>query len=533
MLGFLVLAGIGAAVSAPVRAARSNEIRNRLGLGEVHQPVGTAARIEWAFREFGSSILPRGSPDWYIRGVAQVFRQDLERSLRWLGMDAKMEPTHPDDGFIPLLAGWLYEVKKEAAKTDVAHADVTSLRSEAVITLRDWWRTVHPDASRLPFQAALTMAEDWHHAMKKASVIAIDGASSETPHSDAGGVEVYRWASSGVHVVRLITRKQHVQEGTTMDHCVGGYWNDTRDGRSLIFSFRDDKNEPFLTVEVRPVTLERDEAELVQIRGPHDWSPEPKDLPFIRSFLHEFLGLSMNRYLGAPVILSKEGLTDIGHDIGLETAARHVVQALWRAADRLKIESNGGSVIRAGIVAKEEAATPIIVFTSIFASSIIPGSDLDRYGPDHASTGQGSFSIRDEREGWGEPLSVVASPWFGLADGGSWIGALNHSEPVLDISMGLQWNLESLAWLPLVHVHTDLEHAPVVLLGRDDSLVDAILRSEAVAIEGAWNPGQAGNKVNPTWNDPIEPGRSNFTRSVVLLPHKAFLVDLGLDGSSR
>jgi hypothetical protein len=41
-------------------------------------------------------------------------------------------------------------------------------------------------------------------------------------------------------------------EGKTMGHCVGGYCPDVLEGRSRIFSLRDKRGEPHVTVEVRP-----------------------------------------------------------------------------------------------------------------------------------------------------------------------------------------------------------------------------------------------------------------------------------------
>jgi hypothetical protein len=41
-------------------------------------------------------------------------------------------------------------------------------------------------------------------------------------------------------------------EGDTMGHCVGGYCQDVRDGNTKIYSLRDARGEPHVTVEVRP-----------------------------------------------------------------------------------------------------------------------------------------------------------------------------------------------------------------------------------------------------------------------------------------
>jgi hypothetical protein len=42
-------------------------------------------------------------------------------------------------------------------------------------------------------------------------------------------------------------------EGDTMGHCVGGYCPDVVEGKSRIFSLRDAKGEPHVTIEVQPV----------------------------------------------------------------------------------------------------------------------------------------------------------------------------------------------------------------------------------------------------------------------------------------
>ena len=44
-------------------------------------------------------------------------------------------------------------------------------------------------------------------------------------------------------------------EGDTMGHCVGGYTPDVVKGKSRIFSLRDAKNEPHVTVEVKPASV--------------------------------------------------------------------------------------------------------------------------------------------------------------------------------------------------------------------------------------------------------------------------------------
>lgn len=60
--------------------------------------------------------------------------------------------------------------------------------------------------------------------------------------------------------IGLLNRKERQQlladqlkyEGDTMGHCVGGYCDDVASGRSRIFSLRDAKGEPHVTIEVQP-----------------------------------------------------------------------------------------------------------------------------------------------------------------------------------------------------------------------------------------------------------------------------------------
>jgi hypothetical protein len=98
-------------------------------------------------------------------------------------------------------------------------------------------------------------------------------------------------------------------EGNTMGHCVGGYCPDVVEGRSRIFSLRDAKGEPHVTIEVKPPSdysraiqatklraqgLSPEKAELevrdispeiVQIKGKQNRAPKEDYLPFVQDFV--------------------------------------------------------------------------------------------------------------------------------------------------------------------------------------------------------------------------------------------------------
>jgi hypothetical protein len=107
-------------------------------------------------------------------------------------------------------------------------------------------------------------------------------------------------------------------EGDTMGHCVGGYCPDVMEGRSRIFSLRDAKGEPHVTIETSPrrfvfsdvkkavgenqanawmdegVPLRRmgelagivgDMQDIVQIKGKQNRAPKDDYLPFVQDFV--------------------------------------------------------------------------------------------------------------------------------------------------------------------------------------------------------------------------------------------------------
>ena len=101
-------------------------------------------------------------------------------------------------------------------------------------------------------------------------------------------------------------------EGDTMGHCVGNYCPDVVEGRSRIFSLRDAKGEPHVTVEVQPHGAHNQDAifrqlmdklgrdptmeefqsavaeapsRIVQIKGKQNAAPKADYLPYVQDFV--------------------------------------------------------------------------------------------------------------------------------------------------------------------------------------------------------------------------------------------------------
>ena len=79
-----------------------------------------------------------------------------------------------------------------------------------------------------------------------------------------------------------------------MGHCVGGYCPDVFEGRSRIYSLRDKKGEPHVTIEVQPGPRIFDTGtpegrpgpeNIVQIKGKANRAPKDEYLPFVQDFV--------------------------------------------------------------------------------------------------------------------------------------------------------------------------------------------------------------------------------------------------------
>lgn len=82
-------------------------------------------------------------------------------------------------------------------------------------------------------------------------------------------------------------QKWLTQEGDAMGHCVGGYCPDVKSGASSIYSLRDAKGQPHVTIETRPFDTHNMTSvpSIVQIKGKNNAAPKAEHLPFIQDFI--------------------------------------------------------------------------------------------------------------------------------------------------------------------------------------------------------------------------------------------------------
>jgi hypothetical protein len=106
----------------------------------------------------------------------------------------------------------------------------------------DWASAARPNLMQLTYNQAKRQSNAWHRQMAKEKI----------ERSVEPGEVVYQFPD-GWTVQKLLTRAHLQQEGAALQHCVGQarhYGDDLAQGRIEIFSLRDPKGVPWVTMEV-------------------------------------------------------------------------------------------------------------------------------------------------------------------------------------------------------------------------------------------------------------------------------------------
>jgi hypothetical protein len=108
----------------------------------------------------------------------------------------------------------------------------------------DWASGTRPNIMQLSYNQAIRRSNAWHRELKKKEI-----AESVEP-----GEVVFRFGD-GWTVQKLSTRAHLKQEGAALQHCVGQarhYGDEMQEGKIEVYSLRDQKGSPWVTVEARP-----------------------------------------------------------------------------------------------------------------------------------------------------------------------------------------------------------------------------------------------------------------------------------------
>lgn len=96
-------------------------------------------------------------------------------------------------------------------------------------------------------------------------------------------------------------------EGYHMGHCVGSYCDEIKSGNLRIFSLRDAKNDPHVTIEAEPVYSKKDgksmgALSINQMKGKENF-PQPKYVKYVEEMLDALMKVS-------PITFDAEGWSD-------------------------------------------------------------------------------------------------------------------------------------------------------------------------------------------------------------------------------
>lgn len=180
--------------------------------------------------------------------------------------------------------------------------------------------------NKVSMEQAVRRAHEYDQEMAKKMQQTELKASKDLPIYKDYPNEGYSWYELKHPEDADVTKKALKYEGDTMGHCVGRYCNDVLEGDSRIFSLRDSRGEPHVTVEIQPHNpnlesvyakqnlpelyakysadrnkyfnswpeflkaeapelLDATENKIVQIKGKQNAAPKAEYLPFVQDFV--------------------------------------------------------------------------------------------------------------------------------------------------------------------------------------------------------------------------------------------------------
>ncbi len=151
------------------------------------------------------------------------------------------------------------------------------------------WRQFH----KISVPDAIAAARAWHRTLARR-------AADDWPEDWPGLTTVFRFAN-GIKFVKLTSAGSLNREGRVMGHCVATYASAVADGASTIYSLRDTRNRPHVTIEIVS-------GHLHQVKGRANSFPAERWRPYIRKFVRR-MGWSVGPDAGRLGLFSFCGRT--------------------------------------------------------------------------------------------------------------------------------------------------------------------------------------------------------------------------------
>jgi len=169
--------------------------------------------------------------------------------------------SNPYEKYLPWVAQQLNAMRKRQGKVDEGTAQDLSRRLRAIA---EWAEAERVDLGRVDAKTAVAKAKEYEVALE-----------DEVPQG-----RVVLPFDDGFTVQRLTTKEQLDAEGVAMQHCVGSYCDRVLYDKVHIYSVRDAKGNPHVTIEYNPMT-----NGIVQVRGKQNSEPAEKYWPYVGALI--------------------------------------------------------------------------------------------------------------------------------------------------------------------------------------------------------------------------------------------------------
>lgn len=149
---------------------------------------------------------------------------------------------------------------------------------EKLDEIKDWFNNMHPNISSYSPEQAIEASDQWHLMMAEKG----EGLYYEPtkPELILYGPQWKNEKWNGWTVQEVRSENDLLVEGNRMNNCVGDYCEDVQEGNTRIFSLRDTKNYPHVTIETN-LTGEK----VIQIKGNSNLKPKKEYKDMIKEWI--------------------------------------------------------------------------------------------------------------------------------------------------------------------------------------------------------------------------------------------------------
>jgi len=246
--------------------------------GKLANEVRKGARTVEALEAFVGAVPAKREPDAGEKRILDhVARVPMDQSvLRWFEVQLLKHRSERERG--ERAPHWLHEP---------GWMDSPNNSVQMVAEVRDWARAENIDIASYSLERAVAESERWHEEQ---------AAQGSGERYDGSGPTVHGYPD-GWKLVRVVSQNDLDVEGNRMGHCVRGYGPQVERGESVIWSLRDPRNEPHVTIEIQPDKIKPyeltrrkvsiPEGRVVQIQGKGNREPIEEYQERLKAFFEQ------------------------------------------------------------------------------------------------------------------------------------------------------------------------------------------------------------------------------------------------------